>query len=274
MSTATGPSGGLDEILRATRAAVQEQKARQPLQQLREQAGRLGPRRGFARRLREAAETGAGVIAEIKFRSPSAGEIRAGASAGVVAGIARQYEAAGAACLSVLTEPQFFGGGPEFLRAAREATGLPVLRKDFLVDPWQVWESAAMGADAVLLIAAALDGKELQALAAEARLAGVEVLAEVHSREEMELVLATPELEEAPIGVNNRNLRTLETDPDNALRMLPLLPPGRTLVAASGYGSAELVRQAMQQGIQAFLTGESLMKAEHPGQALRELFFS
>ena len=258
----------LSERVAASRCRQMEE----PLERLREKAYQLGSRRGFAHRLREAA--GVGVIAEIKFRSPSAGEIRPEASADAAAEIARQYEKAGATCLSVLTEPEEFAGDPAFLWAARAATGLPVLRKDFLVELWQIWESAAMGADAVLLIVAALEERQLIAMAEEAKKAGLDVLVEVHDRKELRRVLKIPALSEAVLGFNNRSLSTLEISPDTATELCSETPAGRLTVAASGYGSPEGVQRAVEAGIQAFLTGESLMRAERPGQALRELFFS
>jgi indole-3-glycerol phosphate synthase len=205
------------------------------------------------------------VIAEHKRRSPSRGAIREDLQP---ADVAQAYEAAGAAALSVLTDEPFFGGRLEHLVAARAATSLPVLRKDFVVDPWQVWEARAAGADAVLLIVAALDDDDLRRLLGEAARAGLEALVEVHDRPELDRALAAGA---HVVGVNNRNLKTMEVSLQTALSLASALPEGVVAVAESGIRSGEDVRRLRGAGFNAFLVGESLMGAPDPGSALRSL---
>lgn len=220
------------------------------------------PPRGFERALREAWRPA--VIAEFKRSSPSAGEI-----ADVdLAERARAYEAGGASAISVLTEPTRFGGGLADLEAARYACTLPVLRKDFLVHPSQVIESRASGADAVLLIAAALTELDLEALLSAAADLGMDALVETHSREDLEKALAT----DAPVvGVNARDLETLEVDVDRALALLPAIPADRLAVLESGVSTREQVDRALEAGARAVLVGEALMRAADPGAMVREL---
>ncbi|MES3007005.1 MAG: indole-3-glycerol phosphate synthase TrpC [Pseudomonadota bacterium] len=206
------------------------------------------------------------IIAEIKKASPSKGLIRADFDP---VQIARQYEAAGATCLSVLTDRQFFQGCNDYLQQARAACGLPVIRKDFMVDPYQIAEAKALGADCVLLIVAALSATQLSELAAYARSVNIDVLVEVHDEAELETALATGfDL----IGINNRNLHTFETSLDTTYRLARLTPPGKLLVTESGINTAEDVRQMIEHGIYGFLIGETFMRAAHPGDKLRELF--
>jgi indole-3-glycerol phosphate synthase len=206
------------------------------------------------------------VIAEVKRASPSKGVLRENFDP---AAIARSYEQAGAACMSVLTDREFFQGASEHLVAARAACTLPVLRKDFLVDPWQVAESRALGADCVLLIVACLEDAELQELENAALAAGMAVLVEVHDGAELEraLRLRTP-----LIGINNRNLRTFETRLETTLELLPRVPKERIVVTESGILSAADVARMRTRGVEAFLVGEALMRAADPGAALAELF--
>jgi len=206
------------------------------------------------------------VIAEIKKASPSRGTIVGDFDA---ASIARSYERAGAACLSVLTDAHFFQGSADDLRAARAACSLPVLRKDFLVDPYQVYEARAMGADCVLLIAACLEGgllREMEDLALEL---GMAVLPEVHDRAELEraLVLRTP-----LIGINNRDLRTFDVSLSVTTDMLEDIPPGKVVVTESGISSAEDARMMRLCGVNAFLVGEALLRFDEPGRGLDALF--
>ena len=225
-----------------------------------------GPPRGFARALMDrAAATGIGLIAEIKRASPSGGLIRDNFDPIT---IARAYEEAGAACLSVLTDAPFFQGDPLHLRAARGACALPVLRKDFMLDPWQVRESRAMGADCILLIMAALTDAEAQALETEAWRLEMDVLVEIHDEAELERALG---LRARLIGINNRDLRTLRTDIATGLRLAPLVPPDRFVVAESGIASAADIARFRAAGVSAFLVGESLLRQPDPGAAARAL---
>lgn len=219
--------------------------------------------RGFGLALRFP-PTHPAVIAEVKRASPSAGPIGERDPGEQ----ARAYEAGGAAAISVLTEPLHFGGGLADLRAARLAASLPVLRKDFLIHPSQVLESRAVGADAVLVIAAALPDAELEAMLAAAGDLGLDALVEVHADEDLERVLAT---DADLIGVNARDLETLEVDGERALRLLRRVPPDRVAVLESGIASREQVERAVEAGARAVLVGEHLMRAEDPAAALREL---
>jgi indole-3-glycerol phosphate synthase len=256
-------SAVLDEILAATRARVAEAQKRQPRSDLQALAREVPSPRPFAPAL--ARPDRVNVIAEHKRRSPSRGAIREDLQP---ADVAQAYEAAGAAALSVLTDEPFFGGRLEHLVAARAATSLPVLRKDFVVDPWQVWEARAAGADAVLLIVAALDDDDLRRLLGEAARAGLEALVEVHDRPELDRALAAGA---HVVGVNNRNLKTMEVSLQTALSLASALPEGVVAVAESGIRSGEDVRRLRGAGFNAFLVGESLMGAPDPGSALRSL---
>jgi indole-3-glycerol phosphate synthase len=225
------------------------------------------PARDFVGALRLKLEAGqSAVIAEIKKASPSRGVIRADFRP---AEIAADYAAHGAACLSVLTDQSFFQGAPAYLQAARAACSLPVLRKDFLVDPYQIYEARAMGADAILLIAAALDLAAMQKFEALAQSLGLAVLVEVHDGVELEAAL---QLETPLIGINNRNLRSFEVSLQTTLDLLPRIPAGRLVVTESGIlavGDVDLMRQ---NKVNAFLVGEVFMRAPSPGQALAALF--
>ena len=251
-------------FLSETVAEVRRRLERSPLDASRLMALALAmpPARGFAAALRAAAPPA--VIAEVKRASPSAGTI-ADVDA---AARARAYERAGAAAISVLTEPRHFGGSLADLRAAHHAVSVPVLRKDFLVHPDQVIEARATGADAVLLIAAALSPPELRAMLATAADLGVGTLVEVHTEEELDAAL---EAEAEVIGVNARDLETLEVDPGRALALLERVPPDRVAVAESGIGTRAQVERAVAAGARAVLVGEALMRASDPGALLREL---
>ena len=206
------------------------------------------------------------VIAEIKKASPSKGVLREDFQ---VAEIAVSYEQGGATCLSVLTDRDFFQGHEDFLRQARAACALPVLRKDFIIDPYQVYEARVIGADCILLIAAALDDAALSGLSRLAAQLGMDVLVEVHDRGELERVLS---LDLTLIGINNRDLRSFETRLETTLDLLPLIPPERIVVTESGILGHEDVALMRARGVNAFLVGEAFMRAPDPGARLCGLF--
>jgi indole-3-glycerol phosphate synthase len=255
----------LDDILARTRTTVAEAKQRLPLAELEPKAAAAPPPRDFwgALRARPLA-----CIAEFKRRSPSAGWIREGADP---ADIGPRYEAAGAAALSVLTDEPFFGGTLADLRRAREATKLPILRKDFMIDRYQVVEARAAGADAILLIVSALADEQIVALSAEAARWGLDVLVEAHDPSEVRRALAAGA---RLVGINHRDLRTFQVDTTLAVRMRPEIPKGRLVVAESGIKTAADVEHLRGAGINAILVGESLMRAPDPGNALRGLLSS
>jgi len=254
----------LDQIVQSTRRKVGEAKKSADVGELERQAERHAPR-GFRRRLEETSEGGVAVIAELKKASPSRGMIRAQFN---VTELAKELEAAGAAALSVLTDEEFFQGSLGNLRAASGAVKVPCLRKDFIVDEFQLLEARANRADAVLLIVAALSREELQILAMGARARGLDVLCEVHDEDELRRALDVGcEL----IGVNTRDLRTFQVDPETALRLAELLPRSALRVAESGIRTKEDIARLREVGYQAFLIGETLMREERPGEALREL---
>jgi indole-3-glycerol phosphate synthase len=256
----------LDEILVSTRARVAEQSAERPLDELQSFAGLAPEPRPFAAALARAG--GIKVIAEHKRRSPSRGAIREDLDP---VDVVRGYEKAGAAALSVLTDEAFFGGTIEHLVAARAAAALPVLRKDFVVDPWQIWEARAAGADAVLLIAAALEDDALKELLETAGDAGMDALVEVHDRDELDRALSA---EARIVGVNCRDLKTMEVSLDTALSIASAVPAGVVAVAESGIKTGEDLRTLADAGFSAFLIGEHLMSAPDPGEALRALLAS
>jgi indole-3-glycerol phosphate synthase len=206
------------------------------------------------------------VIAEVKKASPSKGVLREHFAP---ADIAASYERHGAACLSVLTDERFFQGGAWALEAARAACALPVLRKDFIVDPYQIDEARAMGADAILLIAACLDDARMAAFEAQARSLGMAVLVEVHDAAELERALA---LDTPLLGINNRNLRTFDVSLDTTLGLLDRIPGSRIIVTESGIARPEDVRRMREHDVQAFLVGEAFMRQDDPGAALARLF--
>jgi len=235
--------------------------------QLRAQAA-AAPR-DFVASLKRRIESGdAAVIAEIKRASPSKGLLR---EEFVPAELARSYAAGGAACLSVLTDREFFQGAPEHLAAARAACALPVLRKDFIFDPYQVHEARAMGADCILLIAACLSAGEMQDLESAATRLGMAVLVEVHDAAELDAAL---QLRTSLVGINNRNLRTFETRLETTLALLEYMPEDRIVVTESGIATAQDVLRMRSRGVNAFLVGEAFMRAPDPGGALRALFNS
>ena len=257
----------LERILAVKREEVAQAKAAKPLAVIEAEARAQPPARDFVGAIRARVAAGQpAVIAEIKKASPSKGVIRADFRPSE---IAADYAAHGAACLSVLTDRQFFQGAPAYLQAARAACGLPVRRKDFLVDPYQIVEARAMGADAILLIAAALDLATMQAFEATADELGLGVLVEVHDGDELERAL---QLKTPLIGINNRNLRTFDVSLQTTLDLLPRLPPGRVVVAESGVLTGEDVAVLRDHQVHAFLVGEAFMRAPQPGEALARLF--
>ncbi len=260
----------LQKIIAGKQREIELARQRTPLAALRAEAEARAarePARDFAGALRRRVDAGqAAVIAEVKKASPSKGILRADFSP---AEIAADYAAHGAACLSVLTERAFFLGAPDYLQAARAACALPVLRKDFLVDTYQVYEARAMGADAILLIAAALDLPALRDFEALAASLGMAVLVEVHDAPELERAL---QLETPLLGINNRNLRSFEVSLQTTLDLLPRVPAGRLVVTESGILARADVAQMRAAGVNAFLVGEAFMRAPSPGAALDALF--
>jgi len=253
----------LETILARTRERVAREQERRPLGFGHREVTQAPPVRPFAEALARPGRVN--VIAEHKRRSPSKGAIREDLAP---ADVARAYEAAGAAAISVLTDEPFFGGCLAHLEEARSASGLPVLRKDFVVDPWQVWEARAAGADAVLLIVAALADAELRSLLAAATDAGLDTLVEVHDRPELDRALAAGA---RVVGVNNRDLRTLAVTLETSLGLAPAIPDDVVAVAESGIRTGTDVRRLREAGFDAFLVGERLMSAPEPGAALRRL---
>ena len=256
----------LDRICAEKRKQVAEQKNRRPIQELLKRAQDQAPPRGFAASLnRKITETGWGIIAEIKKASPSAGVIRADFKPEF---LARAYQRGGAACLSVLTDQKFFQGSDADLGAARSSCDLPVLRKDFMVDPYQIVEARALGADCVLLIVASLTDAELTQMEDIALGYGMDVLIEVHDEAELERAL---KLKSPLIGINNRNLKIMKTDLATTERLVPLIPEGKMVVSESGIdGPGDLKRMAAV-GVRRFLIGEALMRRPDVEQALKIL---
>jgi indole-3-glycerol phosphate synthase len=257
----------LNRILARKAEEVAERRARLPEAELIARIADLPDTRGFAAAIEEKIAAGLpAVIAEVKKASPSKGLIRGDFDP---AAIAASYAAAGAACLSVLTDSDFFQGSEAFLQQAREACSLPVLRKDFIIDAYQVYEARAIGADCILLNVSALDDDVLLQLSLLAADLDLDVLCEVHDEEELERALALP----VPlIGVNNRNLRNFETSLETSLTLQGMIEYDRILVAESGIHTPEDVARLREGGIQAFLVGEAFMRAEDPGTELRRLF--
>lgn len=257
----------LQRILTTKAEEVAAARVRMPLSELRQKAAQRDCARGFAAALRgKVAAGGTAVIAEIKKASPSRGVLRADFDPSA---IARSYAGGGATCLSVLTDAQYFQGATAYLQQARAACDLPVLRKDFIVDSYQIAEAGAMQADCILLIAAAMPAQQLIDLEAEALDYGLDVLVEVHNAEELEFAL---KLRTPLLGINNRDLRTFETRLDTTLDLLPRIPPDRLVVTESGILAPEDVQRMRGAGVQTFLVGEAFMRAPDPGAALRALF--
>ncbi|WP_375741189.1 indole-3-glycerol phosphate synthase TrpC [Pseudomonas boanensis] len=259
----------LEKILARKAEEVAERSARVTLTELEARARSASAPRGFARALQErVAQREPAVIAEIKKASPSKGIIRENF---LPAQIARSYENGGATCLSVLTDIDFFQGCDAYLQEARDACSLPVIRKDFLIDPYQVVEARALGADCVLLIVAALDDVRMKELADTAKNVGLDVLVEVHDGDELERALKT--LDTPLVGINNRNLHTFEVSLDTTLDLLPRIPRDRVVITESGILNRADVELMEVSEVYAFLVGEAFMRAEEPGAELRRLFF-
>ena len=259
----------LNTILARKTQEVAERSARMPLAELKARVADASPVRGFANALQAAIANGdPAVIAEVKKASPSKGVIRADFRP---AEIAVSYEFGGASCLSVLTDVDFFLGADAYLQEAREACTLPVLRKDFVVDPYQVVEARVLGADCILLIVSALDDRQLAGLSDLAMTLGMDVLVEVHDIDELERAIQVP----VPlVGINNRNLRTFDVSLETTLSMRDAVPRDRLLVTESGILGPADVRIMRDAGINAFLVGEAFMRVDEPGEGLRQLFFS
>ncbi len=259
----------LDRIVARKREEVAERSARVSVRELQARLADASPARGFADALAARLALGQpAVIAEVKRASPSKGVLRADFDP---VAIARSYAAGGAACLSVLTDVDFFQGADAYLQQARAACALPVLRKDFIVDPYQVLEARVLGADAILLIVAALDDARLAALAEQAHGLGLDVLIEVHDLDELERALQLPA---RLLGINNRNLRTFEVSLETTLALHDAVPRDRILVTESGILAPADVARMRAAGVHGFLVGEAFMRAPDPGEALHRLFFA
>jgi len=245
--------GVLDHIVEIKRKDVEHQRARLPLEFLKSEVAKLPPTRGFRSAL--VASSGPAIIAEVKRASPSKGVLRPEVKPAAFSPerLAMAYERGGASALSVLTDTRFFWGGGELLASIGEVVTLPRLRKDFIVDPWQVFESRWLGADALLLMARCLERDALKSLSDLALSIGLDVLLEVHHEEELEAALAcNPEV---VLGINHRDLKTLEMKPDHAVNLRPRIPEGRLCVAESGIENPERIRELFNAGFEAFLVG-------------------
>ena len=257
----------LKKILARKEQEIAERSVQRPITLLAELAEQADAPRGFVKSIRAKLDAGqAAVIAEIKKASPSKGVIRENF---IPAAIAQSYEKGGAACLSILTDADFFQGHEEYLKQGRAACSLPVIRKDFIIDDYQVVEARAIGADCILLIAAALTDEKMKSLAELATELGMDVLIEVHDVEELQRTLP---LNLALIGINNRNLRTFEVSLQTTLDMLGLIPDDRIVVTESAIFTVEDVKLMRDNQVHAFLVGEAFMRADEPGEKLAELF--
>ena len=257
----------LNKIIARKHEEVSERSHSKPLDEVKKLAEQSTPTRGFAQNLLLRVEKQqAAIIAEIKKASPSKGVIREHFEP---AEIARSYERSGASCLSVLTDHDFFQGSESYLQAARDACSLPVLRKDFMVDPYQIYEARMIGADCILLIVSALSDQQLSEFNELAQSLGMDVLVEVHGADELERALPLPG---AILGINNRNLHTFEVSLDNTFELLNLIPDGRLVVTESGIHTNHDVESMIQHNVKSFLVGEAFMRQDDPGEALSKLF--
>jgi indole-3-glycerol phosphate synthase len=256
----------LIQICNDTRAETARRKAVEPVEALKQRIAAQTAPRGFGRRLMDHVNLHrVALIAEVKKASPSGGLIRSDFDPPA---LAQAYQAGGATCVSVLTDEKYFQGETAHLMAVREAVTMPVLRKDFILEPWQVYESRAMGADCILLIMAALSDDQARELEALARALDMDVLAEVHDEAELGRALG---LQTPLIGINNRNLKTLKTDLQTAVTLAPQVPPDRFLIAESGIQTPADVKRLVDAGLQCYLVGESLMRQADVAQAVRDL---
>jgi indole-3-glycerol phosphate synthase len=259
----------LEKILSRKAEEVAACRARVSLSELEALVAKADAPRGFARALIEQAKRKQpAVIAEIKKASPSKGVIRENF---LPSEIAKSYEKGGATCLSVLTDIDFFQGADAYLQEARAACSLPVIRKDFMIDPYQIVEARALGADCILLIVSALDDVKMAELAATAKSVGLDVLVEVHDGDELERALKT--LDTPLVGINNRNLHTFEVSLETTLDLLPRIPRDRLVITESGILNRADVELMEINDVYSFLVGEAFMRAEHPGVELERLFF-
>ncbi len=259
----------LKKIVKRKYEEIAERKAIKSIEQLKEDIPNASPVRPFVGSMQDnLAKGNSAVISEIKKASPSKGVMRENFNP---AEIAISYEKAGASCLSVLTDKDFFQGSEAYLQEARSACKLPVIRKDFILEPYQVYEARAIGADCILLIVSILDDKSLQSLYTLARELGMDVLIEVHDKEEL---LRSLPLGATLVGINNRNLRTFETSLDTSINLLEFIPEDRIVVTESGIHTANDVAKMRENNINAFLVGEAFMRVKDPGSELRKLFFT
>lgn len=259
----------LKKIIRRKKEEINDRKHLKAENILIDEAKLASPVRGFVDAMRKRMASGdSAVIAEIKKASPSKGIIRENF---VPAEIAKSYQEGGASCLSILTDIDFFQGSDEYLKQARSACDLPVIRKDFIIDTYQVYEARAMGADCILLIVAVLSDGQMKELYSLARDLGMDVLIEVHNEEELHRSLP---LGADLVGINNRNLRTFETSLDTTISLLKQIPKNRIVVTESGIHSAKHIEQMRNNNVHAFLVGEAFMRADEPGVELKKLFFS
>lgn len=268
MSTPDSAPTVLKKIIARKFQEIDERSQHTPIETLKEQVQQPLPARGFVSAMEaKLAQQQSAVIAEIKKASPSKGVIR---DPFYPADIARSYAASGAACLSVLTDVDFFQGADAYLKEVRAAVDLPVIRKDFIVDDYQVYEAKAMGADCILLIVAALDAAQLAKLNDLAHTLGMDVLVEVHDAQELATALTIPN---RLIGINNRNLHTFDTRLQTTYDLLEKIGSDRIVVTESGIHTAEHVQAMRERNVNSFLVGEAFMRAENPGKRLAELFF-
>ena len=259
----------LKKIIQRKEQEIDNRVKTKPIEQIIELAKDASPVRGFVKSMKtRLADSEPAIIAEIKKASPSKGLIREDFHP---AKIAESYEEGGASCISVLTDIDFFKGSDDYLKQARAACDLPVIRKDFIIDPYQVYESRMMGADCILLIVAVLDNMKLNQLYSLARALDMDVLIEVHDEEEL---LRSLPLDAELVGINNRNLRNFDTSLHTTIDLLPQIPEGRIVVTESGIHNSEDVTLMRENDVNAFLVGEAFMRADDPGEALNKLFFT